>query len=546
MKILIVVPRYDNTTSINYRYMFPLNLGYISAVLKKTGYNVDCFNLNHHTGLARDLIKDKLDQTKYKYVCLGHMALGYSIVKEIIDTVKSHDSKPLTILGGPIVTSEPDFMIGSLKPDFAVLGEGEVTILELIKCIETGGKIREVNGLSYIDLNGKIQKTPPRAVILDLDSLPYPDFDGLDYPKLLDNARCNYRVSGIAFDYPRDYPILGSRGCPYQCTFCYHSLGTKYRQRAISSIIDELSINIRKYKINSLFFYDDLFSVDKSRLYELCKSIKVLFKDIPWEVKWGCQLMVNSVDLPLLKALKDSGCHWISYGFESMSPVVLRSMKKATTPEKIISAFELTKQMKITVIANFIFGDLAETKETANETLKTVKEIFEGQIVLRFIQPYPGSHIYENCLERNIIKDKLKFIKYGLGSDRPVYYNFTNKMTTQEFNKLKKDIFKAEIKYSRFAIPTYFKQTAENIYSIKVSCPYCKAKLFYKNFLINNKFYFASFLGCRSCGMHFFITSTLKKMINSYHYLLRPIFDFYVSVRYVIFKKLTFKDTEGS
>ena len=330
MKILLVIPRYNLTNKIDYEYAFPLGLAYISSVMKKAGYEVDCLNLNHFNGTIEELVKKKLDSKTYEIVCSGHLGIGYSVIEKIINTSKNHFSKPVTIIGGALITSEPRLMFESLKPDFGVIGEGEITIIELLKAIEN--KTREfekINGIIF-KKNNETVITQPRKMIDNIDSIPFPDFEGFEFEKQLDNMSSNSSPYGL-LDYPRVYPIMCSRGCPFQCTFCYHSIGLRYRIRTIPNIIKELETAIPKYKINIISIYDDLFSIDKKRLYDFCKKIKNLFKKIPWECKWLCQISVQNVDEEMLKILKDSGCYAVSYGFESYSPIVLKSIKKPIT-----------------------------------------------------------------------------------------------------------------------------------------------------------------------------------------------------------------------
>lgn len=537
MKILLVIPRYGFTNKINYEYAFPLGLAYISSILKDNGHEVICFNLNHYNGKMEDLINEQLDRTNFDIVCTGHMAVGYIIIEKIVNTVREHKSRPAVILGGPIITAEPEFMVKLLKPDFAVVGEGEVTLLELLEAIQKKSDFDDIEGICYINKEGKVILTEPRPPINDLDSLPLPDFEGFEYNKFLNNISSNYIVCA-QLDYPRIYPILCSRGCPYQCTFCYHSLGTKYRQRSVDSVMMELHKNVRRYKINIISIYDDLFSIDKQRLYDFCKRLNDLRKELPWELKWSCQLFVNTVDREMLKKLKDSGCCWVSYGFESMSQKVLRSMNKPTTPQKIVRAFQFTREARLAVQANFIFGDVAETMETANDTLRSLRDIFNGQVASGFIQPYPGSEIYKHCIRKGIIKDKLNFIKYGMSTGKLLYYNMTEGMSSKEFKKLKQKIFEAVIKYSRFVHPISFKKMDENRYQIEIQCPFCHEKMLYKNFKILNKLTFVDFIGCRRCGARFYVAGRFKFIANKVYPLLKPLFDFYMDKKDVINKNL--------
>src|SRR3990167_2384084 len=112
MKILLIIPKYNLTTKPSYEYAFPLGLAYVSAAMKKAGYDVDCINLNHLEGKSEDLIKTALDKKKYNIVCTGHTGIGYAIVEKIVQTTRKHDSRPVIILGGALMTRSEERRVG--------------------------------------------------------------------------------------------------------------------------------------------------------------------------------------------------------------------------------------------------------------------------------------------------------------------------------------------------------------------------------------------------------------------------------------------------
>ncbi len=528
MEVLLAVPRYNFTTKKDYRYIFTIGLGYIAAVIKNAGHALDGLNFNHFDGAPEDLIAAALSKKKYDAVCLAHEGFAHEVIKKIIHRCKSHETAPKVIIGGTLVTSESKLMFESLNPDFAVVGEGELTIVELLNALETKSDVGEVKGIIYRNSAGETIATTRREVINDLDSLPFPDFDSLDFPEYLDNQDATATPFSL-FDYPRPYPILCSRGGPFQCTFCYHSLGRKYRNRSIENIVQELRQVIPKYKINIIFFYDDLFAVNKERLYALCKEIKQILKETPWDCKWFCQLSVQKVDEEMLETLKDAGCVCIGYGFESFNQKVLKSMNKPITPQQIDTAVKLTKKYGFVINAGFIFGDLAETKETARETLEYWKNNCDGQIQLNFIQPTPGSEIYEHCIRKGIIKDRLDFIKNRIHHTN--WFNMTDAMTDEEILKLKKEIMRLRSTYHKYIVPSTVKKDKRGRYSHEVTCPYCNGRFVYENCQIDSSMYYVVSRYCRSCGNFFYTVSPLYKLHIKYYGQMEFLREGYISVR---------------
>lgn len=517
MEILLVVPKYTTskiiTTKKNYDYVFPLGLGYICSVLKSAGYNVDCINLNHLEGRIEDLIKNTLDNKKYDYVCSGHMALGYAVIEKIINAAKNHKSNPKVIIGGLLITTEPELMTKSLKFDVGVVGEGEIVIIELIKCLEEKGDLNKVKGICYLSKEGKPIITKQGKIVEDLDSIPFPDTEALGFEEQLDKMNFGNALLNT-FDNARLYHILGSRSCPFKCTFCYHH--GKYRMRSIENIVKEIHYAIEKYKINSLYLNDDMFAFNKERVKNFCKEMKNINKELNGNFKWSCQMSVVTADKETLKMLKDSGCVIISLGLESYHPDILKSMKKPITPQQIDNAIKICRELKFPIMGNFIFGDIAETKETAKTTLDYWKKNCDGQTKLFFIHPYPGSEIYNYCIEKGIIKDKLDFIKNKIHHTNIV--NMTN-MSKKEFKELITEISKTKAKYERYIVPRKIEKTSENRYSVEVECPFCKENIAYKNCSITNKRYYVFPVICRNenCNMRFFISSNLYNFTNKYY-----------------------------
>jgi anaerobic magnesium-protoporphyrin IX monomethyl ester cyclase len=512
IKILLIAPRFLMVENVNYNYIFPVGLGYISSVLKKNNYDVTCFNLNHHSGKITDILKKEFSKMKYDYVLTGTVtgAIGYRNIKEISEATREFSGSKI-IIGGGIITSEPELIFDDVKPDYGVLGEGEETIIELLKSIENKKDLNEVKGIIF-QKDGKTVITETREPIKDLDSLPFPDFDGFEYEKYLDNLYPNQDFCNNYFDYPRTYSILTSRSCAFNCTFCYHPIGRAYRERSIDNVMEELENAIKKYKINVINIYDDMLAFKKERLNKFIERIKDLIQKTPWEIKWFCQLSVITVDEEILKKMKEAGCGLISYGFESFSPEVLRSMKKPITPEQIDKAFKMTLRNDLGVQANFIFGDLKETKETAKTTLEYWKSNCMGQVSLGFIQPYPCSEIYKSCVERGIIKDKLDFIKnrtYGVE-----VINMTEKMSDDEIKELNRELQYLTSKYTYKSTPNSIKKMDNGRFIIEVKCPFCKKSIVYKNYhLQEGKLFFKSYIICRECNKRFYIVSKPLRLI---------------------------------
>ena len=523
VSILLVIPKYNFGKEKFYHYTFPIGLGYVASILKKAGYDVDCLNLNHIYGDAGDLMKECLDKKSYDYVCTGGNDFIFYTVKNMIETVRQHKSKPKFILAGHILTHEPELMLEELRPDFGIISEGEETITDILACLETDGSVQDINGIIYRDENGNLIRTKKRAPIKDLDAIPFPDYGDFGFAEYLEHIHCNEGYHNHFYDHPRTYPLLGSRGCAFNCTFCWHP--ENYRWRSVDNIMDEIKLVVNRYKINTLLIVDDCFSIKQERVYEFCKKIKELSEEVGWQIKWVCQILVHTVDKKLLETMKDAGCETISYGFESFSPIVLRSMMKPITPQQIDKALHATLQAKIGVQGHFIFGDTVETNETARQTLNYWLSNANGQIGLGFIQPYPGSVMYQRCVEKGVIKNKLDYIKDQMDPHNCI--NMTDNMTDEELKEFRKDMLEAYSKHLTFVRPSSVERTGENVYTVTVDCPFCKETMVYKNCWIQKRFTYGFYMTCRDCHMRFFIVSLIQKLAYKNYSKVRSIRTFY-------------------
>jgi radical SAM superfamily enzyme YgiQ (UPF0313 family) len=370
-------------------------ISYVAASLKVYNegvynvYGVDLsFYLDEEKTLEYLILKNRID-----VVCAGALSAEFNAVSEIFDCVKRIKPEIITVLGGAIVTTTPELVMKNMKVDFGVIGQGEVTICQLADALKDSTDISDVDGLIYFD-NGELVKTKERAEFKCINNLNYPLYDIFDFEKAL---KVNPRLD-----------ITASRSCPFNCTFCYHPSGKKYVQRNLDSIFDEIDYWMERYpQIKYLGIVDECFAVKEDRILEFCERIK------RYRINFRVQLRAPDVNEIIVKSLSDAGCDVISIGLESADDSILKSMKKHITLAQIEPALELIRKYNISIEGNFIFGDIAETMETANSTYQWWFNHLEYNINLSHIRVFPGTEIYRYAVENNIIKDELEFLKQG-------------------------------------------------------------------------------------------------------------------------------------
>jgi radical SAM superfamily enzyme YgiQ (UPF0313 family) len=287
-------------------------------------------------------------------------------------------------------------------------------------------------------------------------------------------------------------------------------LGNKYRQRSLDSIMAELRENVRRYQINIISIYDELFSNDRNRLLAFCDQIKEFIATLPWDCRWGCQMRVDRIDDELLAKMKAAGCYMISYGFESYSLPVLKSMKKHITSEQIKRAVELTLKNEISIQGNFIFGDLVETRATAKTTLDFWKKHVEAGIILSFINPYPGTEIYKNLVARGLIKDKIDFISNHIFD----IFNMSEKMSENEFGRLWFEVMKTRLMHRIYANKYKLTEGQNGTVDIDLICPHCQSEIKYRNYYVLSKKLLFLMFYCRHCRRRFYVGSRLYRFVS--------------------------------
>jgi radical SAM superfamily enzyme YgiQ (UPF0313 family) len=379
--------------------------GYINAVLRNSGFDVTCFAPHNLEKEPVETLQSSLVENEIDIVLCGGLTSQYVQMKKLFDAVRTAKRKVITIGGGGGFTSEPILFSEMLGVDYAIIGEGEISICELLNAIINGSDVSKINGIVYKTIDGYIQ-TNNREPIMDLDSLPFPSYEGFPIEQELKACTPFSGFNTYYCDEPRIIPICYSRSCPFKCSFCFHPVGDRYRSRSLDNFFSELDLYVRELNINGIVIVDEMFKMDDS-VFEFCRRIK------PYKLNWVVSLVAKTVTYEKLVTMKEAGCSTVSYGIESMSEAVLRDMHKPTDIKTIEHALAITRKAGISVQGNLIFGAEAETTETLRETLGWWLKHREYQLALNIVTPYPGSRYYHNCVHRGIIRDKKEYIELG-------------------------------------------------------------------------------------------------------------------------------------
>lgn len=418
LNYLLIAPRisllpypHNMTTHTSDFAMIPLGMAYISASMKIVSENIFNLNLEFEHGNVVDEIRNAIKLHKINVVLTGGLSGQFSKIRQVLDAVKAIDESIITIIGGGVITSAPTIAMTAFeRADIGVIGEGEITVQELVKALDSNGNIEKISGIIY-KCNGDFVTTTHRIEIKNLDSIPFPDYNGLGYHKL-------WNISGTAI-------VSAGRSCPFRCTFCFNPSGSTYRTRTIDSLIHEISSIINTHDaIHSIAIEDELFVTKRSKIEEFCEKIK------PLNVNWGCTAHPSTLKNDLLKTMRVSGCVAINIGVDSASQKVLASMNRKTSLHQIENALRMIQENGIAILGNLIFGDIAENKTTVEESLHWWRKNRRYMLNLGPIYAFPGTKIYDHAVTRGIIKDPIAFLR----ADCPPVN--ISQLTEQEYKEL--------------------------------------------------------------------------------------------------------------
>jgi len=421
MRILLVI--YDDES---YIHTLPLGLAYITAALKKAGYDVTIYNQDvHHYPEAH--LTSYLDKNHFDVVGVSVVGGYYQYAKllKISKAINNSKNRPsYYVLGGHGPSPEPEYFIRKTCADAIIIGEGEATILEFLQAVSNKKDICTVKGIAFRKDN-EVIINPRRELVKDIDTIYRPAYESfpMEYYRLLRKPRASKTDFTIS--------ILTGRGCTFKCNFCYR-MDQGYRSRSAEAIVDEIKFLQKDYGITYIDFIDELLMVSKQRVLELCSA----FEKANLNFKWSCNGRLNYATSEVLLRMQKTGCVYINYGIEAFDNIALKNMKKNLTTEQITKGIEETLKTGMSPGFNIIFGNIGETKETLQKGVDFLLKYDDCSELrtIRPVTPYPGSPLYYHAIERGLLKDIADFYENKHLNSDLLAVNFTD-MSDKDFHK---------------------------------------------------------------------------------------------------------------
>jgi anaerobic magnesium-protoporphyrin IX monomethyl ester cyclase len=355
----------------------PIGLAYLAAVLEENGYDVTVIDC---PALEVDLKQLKTKLASINPDVIGITSMTPTIQSALLSASTAKEACPdaMVVLGGPHATFMDEQVLNEeAAVDVVVRGEGEETLLELAKIVSNPMGFNKIQGITFRN-NGQTVRTPTRPFIKNLDELPRPAYKYFPLEK--------YRLFGR-----RMLPIMTSRGCPSQCSFCTTArmFGKAFRARSPKNIVDELEWLRDGHGADAFSFYDDTFTLDKKRALKICEEIRNREIGLPWD----CQTRVSVVSEEILLKMRQANCQQVFFGVESGCQKILDAVHKGTTVEQNEKAIRLAKDAGLFVSVSVMIGYPGETKDMLQETIDLIKRAEPDDVYICVATPYPGTEL---------------------------------------------------------------------------------------------------------------------------------------------------------
>lgn len=448
-KVFLISPSLQRDVQArNIDNSYGLGLGYLHSVIELAGYDIKTISYNN----VDEYYSIKEVRAHLLEFCPGYLLLNIFTMNRvasyrIINMVRKLQPEITIIVGGVHATVQYKQMLESCPIDYVVLGEGEITIVELLKAMDKKVNTDDIQGIAYCR-EGRVIKTEDRELVKDLDQLPFPKHELFMNPKR--TLAC----------------ILSSRGCPHKCSFCCLDIISKrkFRARSVANVVEEVEYILNNFKhIKIIQFADDTFAQSIRRAKEFCYEI--IRRGI--KVEFWTSARFKPTDQELFELMGKAGFTNIGFGLETGSEKLLKSIHKNINQDDVKEVFHQLKNTKLNVGTFLLVGFPGETKETINETIGLLKELKRiiptyKMSAATLLWIYPGTEVYDIAKEKGMLTDDFWLSdgdvpRYTVEHSYYKLYYMAQKMTnvTSPFRQLAKCLAIFPRDFYRFLVKRY-------------------------------------------------------------------------------------------
>lgn len=421
-----------------HRYL-PVGLGYIVTAVKEAGIAFDLLDIDA-AGYTESYIEDYLQKYKFDVIALGSIVTHYKWIKWFIATAKRINPGSHIIVGNSVGSSMPEILFNHTPVDTVVLGEGDITTVELLEALRDGKSLGEIvvpykpiphtngdlpptyegkgiAGIIFRDSKGRIVNNGRRPATKKIDDLPWPDWDLFDVQTYIERGRSTAHET-VRYYSPEEavvFPVNTARGCVFKCTFCHYVFWhDPYRHRSPESIVGEIRRNQQKYGANYIHFWDEL------SFHKIGPAEKVLDKLIEADlgVHWTAAVrsdLLGRAEIPaedrrrVAEKFVQSGCLTLAFSLESGDDEILEAMNKRVKAEYFREQVKVLREVGLIASTSLVFGYPQETPETIGRTMKLCEEL-NVYPSAGFLLPFPATGMWKHAIDNGFIKDPERFL----------------------------------------------------------------------------------------------------------------------------------------
>lgn len=373
---------------------FPMGLGIVAAVLKKAGIPFEVYD--SYVNGTSDGFLSKVASNKPDAILLSGFLGNFTLrfIQEISRKIRECSPATKIVIGGPIGTTVPELLITRTDIDYVVIGEGEVTSVELVSVINGGGDGTAVRGIAFRDIRSQPVFTADRERIKNLDEHPFPLYSAFKMEPyasyLKETGRC--------------WEISASRGCYAKCNFCKLTFGQKITYYSCKAVVDHMCYINETYGINRFNFVDDNFLNNAKRIEEFSK----LLQSARYQFKWRFQGRADKITPKDVEVLSKVGLYDISVGIESGSQEMLDRLGKNLNINAALENLVAIREI-VDVHATFIVGGPGESWETVRATERFIRELKLNNAGIGILTLFPNTKFYDKAVKDGIIKNEYEY-----------------------------------------------------------------------------------------------------------------------------------------
>jgi len=409
--ILVAPPQLFSSSQTAASVIPPLGLMYLGAACREAGIDVSLLDTiveapNALTELTdgstvRGLTTDQVIERVRGRDVVGvscHFTMAFPVVVDLVRRLRERTDATV-VLGGAHVTALPQLSLRESGAHFVVIGEGDVTLVDLVGSLAGGAAISDVAGLAYWK-NGEPVLTERRPLVEDLDSLPLPARDMVPLADYQTIAEPHGAALGPWTS------ILSSRGCPFECTFCTSALwGRRWRARSATAVVDEMEHCVRTHGITDFHFEDEAMTTDRRRVIDICDELCRRGLSVTWQLPNGVR--AATTDGPVLEAMQRSGCRQLTVAPESGSTRVLNHIvRKRQDLGDVARTVREASRLGIATAAFFVIGLPGERLRDVAATLWYALHLARmglDEVDFSLFVPLPGSELYDRLADQGRI-----------------------------------------------------------------------------------------------------------------------------------------------